>query len=149
MIATILAFIPKPVFAGIVVVLLLSSVLQTCRVSKLIAENARYEIAVEQCKVTNDNNKQAIETIKLINSQCLDERRTDETRHANAVAAWNAEKALLTEKAKESEIRNVEVYREPSCKELALIDINAVCPTFVERMRQRAESYNRVRNKGN
>jgi len=146
MINAVLAFIPKPVFAGIVVVLALSTGLQTCRVSSLTTENAQYEVAVEQCAKTNARNKDTVEFLKLQNDQCLAGRREDETRLANQVAAWNAEKTLLIEKAEDIEIRNVEVYRDPDCTELALLDVSNVCPAFVDRMRQRAESYSRIRN---
>ena len=146
MIQAALAFIPKPVFAGIVVVLLLSTVVQSCRVSSLTAENAAYEVAVEQCAETNARNTQAIETIKLVNEQCIADRDADETRHANAVAAWEAERALLTERAEDVRIRNVEVFRDPTCAELAKLDINAICPAYANGLRNRAESYNGIRN---
>ncbi len=141
-----LAFIPKPVFAGIVVVLLLTTGLQTCRVSDLTDENARYEVAVEQCATTNARNKDTVEFLQLQNSQCLDARRQDETQLANASAAWEAERQLLIENAANVERTTVEVFRDPDCAELAQMDINNVCPDFVDGLRQRAESYNRVRN---
>lgn len=141
-----LAFVPKPVLAGLFIAAALMAGMQSCRVNSLQDENAQYEVAVEQCAKTNAQNKDVVEFLKLQNTQCLDERRADETNMANAVAAWNAERELLTEKAAEIEVRNVEVYREPSCAELAQMDITNVCPAFVDRMRQRAESYNGIRN---
>lgn len=146
MINALLAFIPKPVFAGLVVALVASTVIQSCRVDGLKTENAKYEAAVEQCATTNAQNRKAIDFFKLQNDQCLEGRREDETKLANAAAAWAAEKEVLIEKAENVEVRNVEVYREPSCAELAQMDITNVCPDFVNRMRQRAESYNRIRN---
>jgi len=146
MFATALAFVPKPVLLGFLIAFALIAGTKSCTVNKLQKENAAYVVAVEQCVKTNTQNKNAIRTIKLINEQCLDARRADETNVANQVAAWNAEKALLTEKAAQIEIRNVEVFRDPNCSELAQMDINNICPAFVERLRQRAESYNRIRN---
>jgi hypothetical protein len=142
----VLAFIPKPVFAGLVVALAASTLIQSCRVDDLKDENAKYEAAVEQCAKTNAQNKTVVDFLKLQNDQCLEGRREDETKLANAAAAWDAERQLLEEKAENVEVRNVEVYRDPSCAELAQMDITNVCPAFVERLRQRAESYNRVRN---
>ena len=141
-----LAFVPKPVLLGLFIAAVLVAGLQSCRVDSLKDENAAYEVAVEQCAKTNAANKDAVAFLKLQNTQCLDQRREDETKVANQVAAWNAEKALLTEKAAEIEIRNVEVYRDPSCNELAQMDITNICPDFVNGMRNRAESYNRIRN---
>ncbi len=146
MINAVLAFLPKPLlFWGSLFLVLLVGI-QTARVSSLTKENAQYEVAVEQCKKTNDANKEVVEFLQLQNDQCLADRREDETRLANQVAAWNAEKALLIEKAEDIEIRNVEVYRDPDCTELALLNVTDVCPDFVNRMRERAESYNRIRN---
>jgi len=139
-------FVPKGVYAGAVVLLFILYTINQLSLGKLRQENAAYEVAVEQCATTNSNNKTAIEFLKLQNTQCLDERRQDETTLANAAAAWDAEKAALLERGQEVEIRNVEVYREPSCAELAQLDINAVCPDLANGLRQRAESYNRVRN---
>ena len=144
---TAIDFVPKPVYAGILITVVLLFGFQSCSVEKLKKENAAYEVAVEQCAKTNKANKTVVEFLKLQNSQCLDARREDETRLANAAAAWEAEKAALIERGQEVEVRNVEVYREPSCAELAQLDISAVCPDLANGLRQRAESYNRVRNR--
>ena len=141
-----LMLIPKSVLLGLVIAFGLLAGMQSCRVNNLQDENARYEVAVEQCAKTNKQNKTVVTFLKLQHTQCLDGRRADETNIANQVAAWNAERELLTEKAEEIELHNVEVYREPSCAELAQMDITNVCPDFVDRLRKRAESYNRVRN---
>lgn len=146
MFATALAFVPKPVLLGLLIAFALIAGTKSCTVNKLQKENAAYVVAVEQCVKTNTANKSAIDFLKLQNTQCLDGRREDETNVANQVAAWNAEKVLLTEKAEQIEIRNVEVFRDPSCAELAQMDITAICPDFVNRLRDRAESYNRIRN---
>ena len=146
MFATALAFVPKPVLLGVLIAFALIAGTKSCTVNKLQKENAAYVVAVEQCVKTNAQNKDAIEFLKLQNTQRLDGRREDETNVANQVAAWNAERALLTEKAAQVEIRNVEVFRDPDCSELAQMDITNICPDFVNRMRDRAESYNRIRN---
>lgn len=141
-----LAFVPKPILLALVIAFALIAGTKSCTVNKLQKENAAYETAVEQCAKTNAQNKDVVEFLKLQNTQCLDDRRADETNVANQVAAWNAEKALLTEKAEQIEIRNVEVFRDPDCSELAQMDITNICPDFVNRMHDRAESYNRIRN---
>ncbi len=142
----IINMVPKAVYAGALGLLLFLFVVQQFQSARLRSENARYEVAVAQCVKTNTQNKEVVEFLKLQNTQCLDGRRADETNLANQVAAWNAERELLTEKAEDIEIRNVEVYRDPDCKELALLNVADVCPAFVERLRQRAESYNGIRN---
>lgn len=139
-------FVPKAVYFGLLIAALTLCTIQSCRVDDLKNENATFAAAVKQCEKTNSKNRTVVDFLKLQNSQCIDERKADETRLANAAAAWEAEKKLLQEKAENVEVQNVEVYRTPSCAELAQMDINNVCPDFVNRMRQRAESYNRVRN---
>lgn len=146
MINALLAFIPKPVFAGLVIALAASTLIQSCRVDGLQSENAKYEASIEQCAKTNRQNKDVVEFMKIQNDQCLAGRREDETRLANANAAWEAERQLLVEKADNAERTTVEVYRDPDCAELAQMDITNVCPGFVDGLRERAEGYNRIRN---
>lgn len=142
----ILAFIPKPVLAGLLIAAVVFAGLQTWRIGGLKEENAFYEVAVEQCAKTNASNKQAIETIKLVNQQCLDGRRADESAHANAVVAWTVERELLKVKANEKADNIVEVFREPDCADFARVDINSICPGMVDGLRRRAESHNRIQN---
>ncbi len=142
----ILAFIPKPVLAGLLVAAVLVAALQTWRVGGLKAENAFFEAAVAQCVKTNDQNKNAIDFLKLQNTQCLDDRRSDERAHANAVVAWTVERELLKVKANEKADNVVEVFREPTCADFAKINITDICPGMVDGLRRRAESHNRIRN---
>ena len=142
----ILAFIPKPVLAGLLVAAALVAAVQTWRVGSLKTENAFFEVAVKQCKTTNDQNKTAIATIKLINTQCLDDRRSDERAHANAVVAWTVERELLKVKANEKADDIVEVFREPDCADFAKINITDICPGMVDGLRRRAENHNRIPN---
>ena len=141
-----LAFIPKPVMVGVIIVLALSLTWQTWRVNSLVTENAKYEVAVEQCAVTNAANKDVVEFLQLQQDQCLAGRQADETNLANQVAAWNAEKALLKEKADNVKAQSIEVYRDPDCAELAQLNITNVCPDFVDGLRKRSENYNGIRN---
>lgn len=141
-----LAFIPKPVLAGLLVAAAFVAAVQTWRVGNLKVENAFFEVAVKQCKTTNDQNKTAIATVKLINTQCLDDRRSDERAHANAVVAWTVERELLKVKANEKADNVVEVFRDPDCADFAKVNITAICPGMVDGLRRRAESHNRIPN---
>ena len=131
---------------GVIATLAVSLGWQTWRVNKLVDENARYEVAVEQCAVTNKKNKDVVAFLQLQQDQCLDGRRADETNLANQVAAWNAEKVLLKEKADNVKAQSIEVYRDPDCAELAQLNITNVCPDFVDGLRKRSENYNGIRN---
>lgn len=141
-----LAFIPKPVLAGLLIAALFVSAIQTWRVDSLKTENALFEVAIQQCEITDQRNKQAVEAVKLINKQCLDDRRSDERAHTNAVVAWTIERELLKVKANEKADNVVEVFREPDCADFAKINITDICPGMVDGLRRRAESHNRIRN---
>ncbi len=141
-----LAFIPKPVLAGLLIAAAFVAALQTWRVGNLKAENAFFEVAVQQCEITDRRNKEAVETVKLINQQCLDDRRSDERAHTNAVVAWTIERELLKVRANEKADNVVEVFREPDCADFAKINITDICPGMVDGLRRRAESHNRIRN---
>ena len=67
---------------------------------------------------------------------------TDVAAHDKAVATWVVERELLEVRANEKETERVEVYRDPTCSDLAKINITAVCPAFVSGMRDRADSLN-------
>ena len=142
----ILAFIPKPVLAGLLIAALFVSAIQTWRIDGLKTENALFEVAVKQCEVTDRRNKEAVETVKLINQQCLDNRRSDERAHTNAVIAWTVERELLKVKVNEKADNVVEVFREPDCADFAKINITDICPGMVDGLRRRAEDHNRIRN---
>jgi len=141
-----LAFIPKPVLAGLLIAAGFVAALQTWRVGNLKTENALYEVAVQQCEVTDRRNKEAVETVKLINQQCLDDRRSDERAHMNAVVGWTIERELLKVKANEKADNVVEVFREPDCADFAKVNINNICPGMVDGLRRRAENHSRIRN---
>ncbi len=141
-----LAFIPKTVLAGLLIAAVFVSGLQTWRVGNLKTENALFQVAVDQCEVTDRQNKQAVETVKLINKQCLDGRRSDERAHNNAVVAWTVERELLKVKANEKAGNVVEVFRDPDCADFAKINITDICPGMVDGLRRRSENHNRVRN---
>ncbi len=141
-----LAFIPKPVLAGLLIAAALVAALQTWRVGNLKTENALFEVAVQQCEVTDRRNKEAVETVKLINQQCLDDRRSDERAHTNAVVGWTIERELLKVKANEKADNVVEVFRDPTCADFAKVNINNICPGMVDGLRRRAENHSRIRN---
>jgi hypothetical protein len=142
----ILAFIPKTVLAGLLIAAAFVATVQTWRVGNLKTENALFEVAVKQCEVTDRRNKEAVEAVKLINQQCLDDRRSDERAHSNAVVAWTIERELLKVKANEKADNVVEVFREPDCADFAKVNITNICPGMVDGLRRRAENHSRIRN---
>ena len=141
--------VPATVYAGALLILITLFGFQSCALDRSKTELAQSEAALDTAVATNRRNSDAIETIKLINQQCIDDRRADETRHANARAAWAAERNELEVTANAArEIETIEVYRTPSCVELAQLDINGVCPDLANSLRERTTRNNRIRNGG-
>ena len=141
--------LPATFYAGALLISIVLFSFQSCALddakSDLAVANANLDTAV----ATNRRNSRAIDTIKLINEQCLDDRRADETRHANARAAWASERNTLEVEANAArQIETIEVYRTPSCVELAQLDINDVCPDLANSLRERTARSNRIRNGG-
>lgn len=139
----ILAFIPKPVFAGLVIALMLAVALQTWRVGSLSTELGAARLSIEQCILTNTTNKATIAEFERANKACIAGREVDEILIQKLAAEWNIEKELLQEQARNAQAQSIEVWRDPSCAELGKLDVAAICPDYADQLRQRAEDYNR------
>ena len=142
-------FVPKAVYFGILVVVILALVFQSCTVKRQVAEVAKARVAVDQAKVTNVHNVGVIDDLIAKLRATVAGRQADEQAHKTAVDKWEVERDLLEVKANERETEAVEVYRDPECADLAKLNITYICPGFVDGMRERADSLNRNRNTGN
>jgi len=141
-----IAFIPKMILVGIILVLVPALGFQSCTVKRQVAEVAKARVAVDAAKVVNVANVETIDDLGARLRASIDGRRTDETAHKTAVDKWQVERELLEVLANETETIAVEVYRDPTCAELAKTSITNICPDFVNGMRQRADSLNASRN---
>ena len=146
MINALLAIIPKALLAGLLVGALVVAGFQTWRIGGLKEENARFEVAVEQCAATNAQNTKTIDEITGINASCIAGREADEKQHNAALIAWTVERELLKVKANEKADNVIEVFREPTCADFAKVNITSICPGMVDGLRRRAENHNRIRN---
>ena len=142
----ILAFIPKPVLAGIVLVLAIASVAQSCTIRKQAGEVAKAIVAVDQAKATNVTNSDTILDLAVRLRDSVSGRIADEENHTIAVAKWTVERELLETRANDIQTESIEVYRDPTCSDLAKTNVTLICPDFVRGMRKRADRVNRVRD---
>lgn len=142
----ILAFIPKPVLAGIVLALAIATGAQSCTIRKQAGEVAKAIVAVDQAKATNVTNSETILDLAVRLRDSVAGRTADETTHTIAVAQWTVERELLEARANEIHTDTIEVYQDPTCADLAKTNVTAICPDFVIGMRQRADRVNRVRD---
>ena len=138
----IINMVPAAVYAGALAMLVVMFGFSSCALDRAKNDLATARANLVTCVGVNERNKDAIATVKLINEQCIAGREVDETKHANTVAGWIVERELLQVRASEKHILEVEVYRNPSCAELAKTDINAICPDLANSLRRRADGNN-------
>ena len=143
-----LAFIPKPLMAGLIIALAIATGLQTCTVRKQAGEVAKAKVAVDQAKQVNTENLETIVDINERLTDAVEGRRADERRQVETAHKWEVEREQLNALANEIRTETVEVYRDPKCADLAKLDITNICPAYVSGMRQRADRINEGRNSG-
>jgi len=137
-----LAFIPKPLMAGLIIALAIATGLQTCTVRKQAGEVAKARVAVDQAKEVNETNVVAIDDLEKSLTETVAKWETDVARQNAAALKWEVERELLEARANEKETERIEVFRDPTCSDLAKINITAICPAYVSGMRDRADSIN-------
>lgn len=143
-----LAFIPKPLMAGLILALGIATVAQSCTIRDQAGEVAKAIVAVDQAKQVNGENLDTINDLGTRLTAAVEGRRADEARQVTAAHNWEVERETLKARANEIETETIEVYRDPTCSDLAKINITAICPAFVSGMRQRADRVNEGRNSG-
>ncbi len=143
-----LAFIPKPVMAGLVLALAIATGVQSCTIRDQAGEVAKAIIAVDQAGQVNTENLVTINDVTARLTAAVEGRRADEARQVATAHKWEVERETLKGLANEIRTETLEVYRDPTCADLAKINITNVCPAFVTGMRQRADRINENRSTG-
>lgn len=142
-----LAFIPKPAMAGAIIILAIALGFTSCTVKRQAGEVAKATAAVAQAKETNDENLVTIKDITKKLADAVEGRRADEALQIATAHKWEVERGQLEARANEIQTESIEVYRDPTCSDLAKINIAAICPDLVFGMRQRADRVNESRNR--
>ena len=127
--------------AGLIIALAIATGLQTCTVRKQAGEVAKARVAVDQAKEVNETNV-AIDDLEKSLTETVAKWETDVARQNAAALKWEVERELLEARANEKETERIEVFRDPTCSDLAKINITAICPAYVSGMRDRADSIN-------
>ena len=128
--------------AGLIIALAIATGLQTCTVRKQAGEVAKARVAVDQEKEVNETNVVAIDDLEKSLTETVAKWETDVARQNAAALKWEVERELLEARANEKETERIEVFRDPTCSDLAKINITAICPAYVSGMRDRADSIN-------
>ena len=129
--------IPPLVWAGATIAFLVLFVAQSWRLDSCNQALGAAKVAVDTAKNVNNNNKVTVADLKDTNAACLDGRRVEEEKFQVATVEWVREQAQLQAAAQVERIREVEIYREPSCVDFAKIDISLVCPDLATQWRRR------------
>lgn len=143
-----LAFIPKPVLLGLVIALAVATGVQSCTVRKQAGEVAKARIAVDQAEQVNTENLATILDVTDLLKDAVEGWQTDKARQEATAHKWEVEREKLKARANEIRTETIEVYRNPTCADLAKTNITAICPAFVAGMRERADRVNESRNSG-
>ncbi len=98
--------------------------------------------AVTQAAQTNKNNLASIDDLDIRLGKCVRDREVDVAAGVAVVSALKADILTLEERGIEIRIEREEIFREPSCRELGEMDINAVCPDLATGLRDSADSLN-------
>lgn len=133
----ILGFIPPVAWLAATLVFLGMFIGQSWRLDSCNQALGAAKVAVDTAKNVNDNNKVTVADLKDTNAACLDGRRIEEEVFRVATVDWVREQAQLQAAAQVERIREVEIYREPSCVDFAKIDISLVCPDLAMQWRRR------------
>lgn len=139
--------VPPLVYVVALVVLVSSVALQTARLTSAHKDLGAAELAVAHAKGVNDHNSKTITELADANEACFNGRRIDEDNFTTARAKWETQREALEVLAKEVRTNEIEVYRDPSCSELARLDVSATCPALASGMRKRADRLNRIRDR--
>ena len=137
----------NPLYALLAAAVLVGAI-QTWRLDSAQEKIASYEVAVEQCGVTNERNGETITDLIVKSESCIAGREADERVFAEVRTRWDLEKSYLEEKAEATNQQRIEVYRDPTCAEFAKMDIRAMCPSLADSLWRQAQNYHRVRNEG-
>lgn len=132
--------------AGLILALAIGLGVQTCTVQKQAGEVAKAKVAVDQAEQVNTENLDTITDLETRLTDAVEGRRADEARQETAAQNWNVEREKLRAAANEIRTETIEVYRDPTCADLAKINVTAICPAFVSGMRQRADRVNEGRD---
>lgn len=131
------AMIPPLVYVGAIVVFFGMFLAQSWRLDSCNRALGAAKVAVDTAKGINERNTVVVASLQESTAACLDGRRVDEDRFTAARTAWSIRRVELEAEAEIERVREIEVYRDPDCRDLAKLDISAICPELVTQWRER------------
>ena len=129
--------VPPLVWAGLTLALTLGFLAQSWRLDSCNRALGAAKVAVARAAEINERNGVVVASLQESTARFLDGRRVDEQRFTAARSAWAIRRVELEAVATIERVREIEVYRDPDCVDLAKLDIRAVCPDLVSQWRER------------
>lgn len=126
------------VLLGVSVFLLVTNWFLFSANQKLVASSEAAKIKIERMEEAADRADQQIDLLAGDLKQCVVERAVDEATNAEIVENLSLRVAGYEARIEFMEQSREEIYREPSCAELARLDLAAACPAIVDRVRTQA-----------
>lgn len=101
-----------------------------------------FKTELEQAQAVADANLDAFNKVDALQKQCVAGRQADV--QANKVTVDQLQSDLMTVSTRAQQVRVVrqEIFRDPTCKELAAIDVAAQCPAWANELRFSAQAIN-------
>ena len=143
-----LKIVPPVAWLAIVAVLFSMFLFNSWRLDAAQKALGAAEVAVDRAEEINAANAVTMAEFQTANEQCIAGRQADEQKFSEARGDWRVEVERLAAQAQEVRVEEIEVYRDPTCADLAQLDVGASCPDLAARLRVRTESLDRIRNSG-
>jgi len=139
--------VPPMVYAAVVAALGTWSISQAWRLDSARLELREAHASVARAKNVNDDNKHLIAGFVESNAACFAGRRADADKFTVARAQWGMQRIALNATALEVRTNEIEVYRDPTCSELARVDVSLACPDLARGLRERSDRLNKIRDR--
>jgi hypothetical protein len=110
--------------------------------SRLHTEVGEIRTELEQAQSVAEQNLEAFNRVDELNRICVNDRAVDKQQNAVTVAQLNADMISVSSRAQQVRVMREEIFRDPTCKELASIDIGARCPAWADELRFSAQAIN-------
>lgn len=100
-----------------------------------------YKLAIEQATLTNTNNQTVLDDVTGKLNSCVADKAVDLEANQQTIVNLEARYDELEKQKQRVRIERREIFRDPDCAQLAETDINAVCPNWSVRLRERATAF--------
>ena len=143
-----LKIVPPVAWLATCVVLLGMFLFNSWRLDDAMQELGKARAAVDRAEEINTQNGTVIADLSFRLDEIVQANAVEEAEFESARLDWSVQMERLRAQAQEVRVEEIEVYRDPTCADLAQLDVGASCPDLAKRLRVRTDSLDRIRNRG-